>query len=98
MTYKAITTAKPGWYFVETDEEQIKMKGRPTVMRIAVWALTENDEVVGLGGIVDFAKLPTPRQTQLCSLSTSIGAYKHIDDFNQAERLALEKLTKSMNG
>lgn len=94
MTYKMISTAERGWFFVQNDQAQVKKHNQegPIIQRVAAWALTEDDLVIGLvGGSAhdgtgesknEFTRLWAP--TRLAN-----GEYKHFNDLTQAELAAL---------
>lgn len=87
MSYKMILTAERGWFFVQTDHAQILSPG-PVIFRVAAWALTEDDKVVGLIGLGIHGSPGTSdnRQTHLHEPPIHVnGEYRHYNDLTQAE-------------
>lgn len=86
MSYKTITTAEEGWFFVQTDHKQIEENnGLIIIMRVAAWALTEDGEIYGLVGVSDTVLGPQASKviTQLHAPNRlANGQYKHINDFD----------------
>jgi hypothetical protein len=90
MSYKMITTAERGWFFVQRDQAQIKKHNLPgpIIHRIAAWALTEDGKVVGLLGVglYDGSGSPDGSQTYLHEPNPKVnGEYVHFNDLTQAE-------------
>lgn len=94
MAYKMITTAERGWFFIQTDQAQIKAHNQPgpIIHRVAAWALTEDGEVVGLVGCAHHKRSGAAegRDTYLHRPNANAnGEYKHFNDFTQAELASL---------
>lgn len=90
MAYKMITTAERGWFFVQRDRTQIASANQqgPIIHRIAAWALTDKDKVVGLlgNGVYDGTGEADGRQTFLHEPNQNLnGEYVHFNDLTHAE-------------
>lgn len=99
MAYKTITTAEPGWFFVQTDHAQIKKNNQehPIIFRIAAWGLNEDGTVVGLLGVAahNGSGNPSGSQTSLHEPNPlANGEYKHYNDLTHAELAALDDPTR----
>ncbi len=67
------------WFFVFKDNQ-----GNPVVNRIAVWAMNENSEVIGLIGGIDVRGSENKTQ-RLVSVPPVSGLYLHKDELSSDE-------------
>lgn len=92
--YKTIIPAQPDWYWVRADWSQARNPEYPLMTTVAVWALTNDGEVIGLGGALALFD-DTGIHTQLQPPWRSVkGVYKHLQDFEPHERAFYDRQIK----
>ena len=102
MAYKMIIAADRGWFFVQRDKQQLKNYGHsgPIIQRVAAWALTEDDNVVGLIGDGYYKGDGEPNGSQTFLNEPTVkanGEYVHYNDLTQDELTYLGSDTRRPN-
>lgn len=104
MPYKSIITAEPGWFYLEPSQanrDPNTWTRSPMFSRVAAWALTDDDKVIGLIGAQQVLKRDgTPHEpyARLHLPDAGIGYYKHLNDFTKAELDLLTDLQRPLRG
>ncbi len=90
MKYASIIPATD-WFFVHRNEDAPSAKW--TVHHLAVWAVTEQDDVVGLLPVSD-SSVKSGTTARLVSPPPIPGQYVHRDQLTEAMHKALEAYAK----